>query len=198
MNRYRDATYEGYVANQIDGNRRKIDRVWVIEENVRFIAEKIISVYCAPIGVRFGICHGTRRGAEQALFRKMIPGCEVVGTEISPTALLFPDTIQWDFHLPRAEWIGRADFVYTNSHDHARNPERAVQVWLAQLRPGGVLVLEHTDYHEQLTDYNCWAVTEIELAELLALWSGGKRVRSFDLPVRHSYLSYCRAVVVTA
>ena len=53
--------YDKYREAQIAGNYKKRDNVWVREENVEFLANYIRET----VGdVRFGICHGTRRGKE--------------------------------------------------------------------------------------------------------------------------------------
>ena len=108
--------YERYRRVQIEGNHRKLGNIWVAEENIAYLAD-----YLRPKNPRFGICHGTRRGKEQEWFRKYLQ-CEVIGTEISDTALQFPDTIQWDFHEVKPEWIGAVDFIYSNSFDHSYDP----------------------------------------------------------------------------
>src|SRR5687768_1733275 len=86
--------YERYRRIQTEGNKRKLEYVWVDEDNIAALSRYIQTVLGPP---RFGICHGTRRGREQEWFRKYL-GCEVIGTEISDTAEQFPHTIQWDFH----------------------------------------------------------------------------------------------------
>ncbi len=98
-------------------------------------------------GPAFGLCHGTRRGLEQKWFEERL-GCEVLGTEISDTAVDFPRTIRWDFHETRPEWLGAADFVYSNSFDHSYDPEKALNAWMSCLRPGGVCLIEHTQKSE--------------------------------------------------
>jgi hypothetical protein len=50
--------YEKYRQIQEDGNKRKINLVWVIEDNIAFLSTYIKSVVRFPL---FGICHGTRR-----------------------------------------------------------------------------------------------------------------------------------------
>jgi hypothetical protein len=59
--------YEKYRQVQQEGNRRKLDYIWVKEDNIEFLSRYIKSVipdsHC-------GICHGTRRGKEQEWFRK--------------------------------------------------------------------------------------------------------------------------------
>lgn len=137
--------YETYRAVQTEGNRAKLECQFVNKGHVERLSNHLID----DLGVvRFGICHGTRRGKEQRWFRKLLGhGAEVLGTEISDTATTFPNTVQWDFHDPNPDWEGRADFVYSNSWDHAFDPARAFRTWAGQLRPGGVLLLDHTRDH---------------------------------------------------
>ena len=85
--------YESYRKTQIAGNKRKIENIWVLEENIEFLSSYIKK----NVGdIKFGLCHGTRRGKEQEWFSKYL-NCNVIGTEISDTAKYFPNTIQWDF-----------------------------------------------------------------------------------------------------
>lgn len=134
-------SYETYVEVQTAGNRAKLKRQFVKKSHVAALAEHLR----ATLGtVGFGLCHGTRAGREQRWFRKHLPGAEVIGTEISDTATEFPHTVQWDFHAENPDWVGRADFVYSNSWDHAFDPERAFTTWIRQLRPGGRLLLDYT------------------------------------------------------
>ena len=71
----------------------------------------------------------------------------VIGTEISDTAEQFPNTVRHDFHEPRAEWLGKASFVYSNSWDHAYDPAKALRTWMGSLKPHGIAILEHTIGH---------------------------------------------------
>ena len=82
--------YDRYRRVQIEGNRRKINKQWVQEPTIEYLS----SYVRAMVGtVSFGICHGTRRGAEQTWFADHL-GCTVIGTEISDTASTFPNTLQ--------------------------------------------------------------------------------------------------------
>lgn len=136
--------YELYKKVQEEGNRRKIDQIWVDEASIHRLAAAAQAL--GP--VRRVLCHGTRNGAEQRFFRNAIPGVEVLGTEISSTANQFPDTIQWDFHDLKDEWVGYWDLLYSNSWDHAFDPERLFANWTKSLRPGGLMALEHSAQHE--------------------------------------------------
>lgn len=128
--------YDKYREAQITGNYKKLDNVWVSEENVEFLANYIRET----VGdVRFGICHGTRRGKEQEWFIKYL-GCDVIGTEISDTAEQFPNTIQWDFHDVKPEWIDSTDFIYSNSLDHSYDPEKRLNAWMSCVTPRGVCI----------------------------------------------------------
>lgn len=136
MKQYAYESRDEYRRAQIAANHRKLRSVWALPDNIRHLAGLVGTA-------EFGICHGTRNGAEQRWFAECLQ-CSVVGTEISDTADRFAATVQWDFHEPRAEWVGAADFVYSNSLDHAFDPQLAVHTWAEQLKAGGYLLIEHS------------------------------------------------------
>lgn len=140
---YGDDGYDKYRKIQIFHNRRKINQVWADEDTIRIISTYVkdhISV------VNSGICHGTRRGYEQLEFSRQL-GRPVIGTEISDTAIEFENTVQWDFHDEKKEWMSKFSFVYSNSLDQAFDPKKALSTWAAQLAPQGLLFIEHTMAH---------------------------------------------------
>ena len=158
--------YETYRRTQNAGNAAKIDWVWAKQPNITRLADFI--------GKRCGtspniLCHGTRNGAEQRFFKAALPHASVLGTDIADTATQFPDTIQWDFHELKAEWIGRFDAIYSNSWDHAFDPERAFANWLRCLSANGVLLIEHTREHTPkfATELDPFGATLKALIELL-------------------------------
>lgn len=130
-----------YRALQTAANKMKIDSQWVPEAHIALLSRYMLDTGVNPV---WGICHGTRRGNEQMWFRQHLgPKAWVFGTEISDTARDFPFTIQWDFHDVDPVWVGKMDLVYSNSWDHAHDPERAFAGWAACLAPGGLLLLDH-------------------------------------------------------
>lgn len=142
---YEYPDYDTYREVQSQGNKAKINAQYVRESHIQLLADIVLKNTQAP---DFGLCHGTRRGAEQAWFRKHLGGAaKVTGTEISDTATQFPDTVQWDFHDENPDWLERADFVYSNSWDHAFDPVRAFGSWIKSLKPGGLMLLDHTRGH---------------------------------------------------
>lgn len=138
---YEYPDYETYRKVQEDGNKAKLKKQFVRESHVARLSAFLRS---RLDGITFGLCHGTRAGREQAWFAKHLGQGTVIGTEISETATQFANTVQWDFHDTNPDWVGRADFVYSNSWDHAFEPELAFRVWFDQLRAGGFLLLDHT------------------------------------------------------
>lgn len=143
MKLFKYQNYAAYKSAQTAANKRKLKNVYVQEDIIKsvcdFLQEKNESI-------KFGLCHGTRRGVEQQLFKKYL-GCDVIGTEISDTATEFPDTIEWDFHETKKEWINSCDFVYSNSLDHAMIPQKAIKAWLSCLNNRGYLALEWAESH---------------------------------------------------
>lgn len=134
--------YATYAAIQMEGNKRKIDQIWADEATIGFICDYLRATG-SPISN--GLCHGSRNGAEVRWFAEKL-GIDVTGTDISDTATQY-GLVQWDFHEPNPLWVGKFDFVYTNSHDHAYDPKKALGSWIEQLSPTGKLFLEHTYNH---------------------------------------------------
>lgn len=139
---YQYPDYDTYKEVQVAGNKAKLGAQFVKQSHVKILSD-YLKQRLGTVG--FGICQGTRRGAEQAWFREELGGsAEVIGTEISDTASQFPNTVQWDFHDINPDWSGRADFVYSNSWDHAFDPAKAFGAWIDALRPGGLMLLDYT------------------------------------------------------
>jgi hypothetical protein len=188
--------YEKYSKLQKEGNKRKINNVWVVEENISFLSDYIRNHVQTP---KFGICHGTRRGNEQAWFRKHL-GCEVIGTEISDTAQMFPYTIQWDFHEVKPEWIDSVDFIYSNSFDHSYDPEKCLNAWVSCLRKGGLCIIEHSSDHESrsVSDLDPFGADLLLMPYLIAIWGkGGYGVRQLLVaPAKNAGISHLHFIVI--
>jgi hypothetical protein len=139
--------YETYRMVQEEGNKAKLAAQFVKKGHIFFLAEWMQQQRAGGPSIDFGLCHGVRRGKEQAWFRKKLRGADVIGTDISTTATQFENTVQWDFHDDNPEWQDRADFVYSNSWDHAYDPGKAFAAWAKCLKPGGWLLIDHTKGH---------------------------------------------------
>lgn len=140
LDQHGEFDYDQYHAAQEAANKRKLDKVWAQPGNVKLLSNYMVSRGLKPT---FGLCHGTRRGLEQQWFSEQL-GCPVLGTEISETATEFPNTIQWDFHEVKPEWIGAVDFIYSNSFDHAYDPAKCLDAWVSCLKPNGMVIIEHS------------------------------------------------------
>lgn len=165
-------SYEQYREVQTHHNRRKIDLVWADEATLSTLCDELRREI--PTKARLvGICHGTRNGFEQR-FIADYAGFDVIGTEISDTADQFERTVQWDFHDVKEQWVGKFDFVYSNSLDHAWNPRRAVETWLNQLNATGVLALECTHGHgpEATSEMDPFGVRPNVVPYVLCDWFG--------------------------
>ena len=186
--------YELYKQLQTEGNKRKIDRVGVREENIKFLSNYIKSTIDQP---RFGICHGTRNGKEQEWFRKYL-GCDVIGTEISDTAIQFQHTIQWDFHETKSEWIDGVDFIYSNSFDHSYNPEKCLNAWMNCVRKSGICILEHTSVDERASQLDPFGTHISQMPYLILTWGKGKfYVREIiDAPSKPDSLNYICYIMI--
>lgn len=188
--------YEKYRQIQIEGNRRKIEKIWVLEDNIAFLADYIKRVIGVP---RFGICHGTRRGKEQEWFRKYL-GCEVIGTEISDSAEKFPHTIQWDFHEIKPEWIDAVDFIYSNSFDHSYDPQKCLNAWMSCIKKGGICILEHSSEHSSsaASELDPFGANIVQMPYLIVKWGEGRYgVRELiNAPKKDKSLEYLYFIVI--
>lgn len=158
MKIYKYDNYDDYVEAQTEANVIKINNVWVKKSTIAQIHKM------QPFASRI-LCHGTRNAAEQNFFKSFYPAAEILGTEISHTATKFPMTIQHDFHedMNNGTW----DIIYSNSFDHAYDPEKALTAWKKQLTSGGSIYLEHM--LDQNNRTRRWDPLQISAKELFKL-----------------------------
>lgn len=180
--------YDQYREVQAAKNRRDIDRIWVSEANIDFLSHYIKKHLGTP---KFGLCHGTKRGVEQEWFISRL-GCKVLGTEISDTAEQFPNTIRWDFHEVKPEWIGAADFIYSNALDHSYDPQKCINAWMSCVRPGGFAFIEWHTYSEGLSLTDPFSSDIVQLVYAITKWGEGRYcVRELiPTPANPQYISF--------
>ena len=147
MKIYNYESYEDYVNAQIEGNKRKIKNSYVDPISLGGLVGHLYEQYSLKPSTI--LCHGTRRGLEQQYFLDVYKSLgitpNVIGTEISPTAVDYPNTIQWDFHEVKDEWVGSIDLIYSNSFDHSYKPTDCLKAWMSCLSKNGVCVLEYSE-----------------------------------------------------
>ena len=161
-------SYEEYVKNQTIVNKQKLNQIWVQQGNIKKLKKYLDKSKITPINI---LCHGVRNGAELRYFNNTFPNVVVMGTEISDTAGEYPNTVQWDFHDCKEDWVGQFDLVYTNSWDHSYNLEVATDAWMKQLKPDGRLVLEWASYStsKPFNNVDCCGCSLETLIEFLNL-----------------------------
>lgn len=166
-------SYEDYRRIQNEGNARKIDRVFVKQDNIAHLAKYIRDRLGSSPRI---LCHGSRNGAELRFFKAALPEATLLGTDIGDTATQFLETIQWDFHDMKPEWAGAWDVIYSNSWDHAFDPEKAFTNWVKCLSQNGILVLEHSRLHhaEYTSKLDPFGATVKSLCALLNRIGGNK------------------------
>lgn len=189
--------YNEYKEIQTRGNHEKLTMVTVDESSVKFISEYLKTHLKEK--ATFGLCHGTRNGKEIEWFSKYM-NCKVIGTEISDTATQFPNTIEWDFHNVKDDWINNIDFIYSNSFDHSYDPEKCINAWISCLKPDGICVIEHPSANAEATTskldpFGCCITV---FPYLILKWSKGKfSVREIlHAPVRLGWLNYFDYLII--
>ncbi len=182
LHKYRD--YQEYITAQRDGFKKKRDKVWASEENIKVLAE-----YLAPFKPASGICHGVRGGYEVEWFHKYLKIDKLIGSELGGSTA--PWVFHWDFNKPCPGWEKSADFIYSNSFDHAYDPAATLKVWADQLKPGGLLILEWSKKHEHTgavgkknNAMDPVSMTFRELVESIRVWVPNAVIKDiFDMPV---------------
>ena len=164
---YNYANYEEYKKIQIETSKAKEAGSWVQRSSIKQLSKYILKSF----NPENGICHGTRRGNEQAWFMRYLPGCKVIGTEISDNAEKYPNTIQWDFHDVKPEWIGKFDFIYSNSFDHSYKPADCFRAWCSCLKKGGMIIIEHSNHHIKSSIRDPFGVDLENLVALFPKWN---------------------------
>lgn len=177
--------YQEYKDIQQKANKDKINNVWADEDTIKFIADYLKSRGALKAGK--GICHGVRRGLEQKWFCDHL-GADVIGTEISDTATQFPKTVQWDFHESKPEWKGAFDFAYSNSFDHAYDPEKALSAWVDQVHDEGCVFIEHSIWHSEVgaSKRDPFGAKPSVMPFLIARWGRGRYCVSEVLQPPHT------------
>jgi|688.fasta_scaffold503018_1 hypothetical protein len=176
--------YDEYRATQVKWNVIKLERVWADSQVLGVVTERVINSL-GKDGL-FGLCHGSRNGFEQGFLGERLGGT-ILGTDISETASQFPNSVVHDFHEVRADWLGKADFIYSNSLDQSWNPKEALKVWVEQLRIGGLLFIEMSEGHSprHASKMDPFGVNPEYFAYLLTQWLG-HRVSVEVLPAAKS------------
>ena len=170
-------SYEQYKEAQIKLNKKKLNLVWADEKTLKKVADiikKSNSKQNEKKNKIFGICHGTRNGFEQKFLKSEIANSDIIGTDISETVLEFEDSVHWDFHDEKKEWLEKFDFVYSNSLDQSWKPKLALSSWLNQIKLNGLIILEHSIYHspEHADEGDPFGVRPTVMSYILTDWFG--------------------------
>ena len=151
------SSYEKYKEIQSQFSVRKRKYIWAQSDVLDEVVKQVRNL---NILSPFGICHGVRNGFEVAYFEEHMKdiGAKIIGTEISEVSEENPSTIQWDFHDVKPEWIGKVNFIYSNSFDHSYNPHACLAAWMSCISPNGICVIEWTnsDNAEGLGTADCF------------------------------------------
>ena len=165
MKLYKHKNYDAYVKGQVRKNEKKIKHVWVKNNEITFVFNKIKKYI--P-NAKFGICHGVRNAWEVERFRSLL-NIEVLGTDIAPSATKFANTIQWDFHKIKDEWKNTVDFIYSNSFDHSYDPEMCLDKWMKCIRKGSGVCFIHwmSTNANKIDEADCFAGTIKDYRKLI-------------------------------
>ncbi len=134
--------YQAYREAQIGKARSDSNDTWADPKTLDLISD--YAKANVP-KISFILCHGSKSGMESVYLGDKL-ACEAVGTDIAPPTAA-NGVVEWDFHEQREDWINRASVIYTNALDHSFDPKKALDTWVEQLAPGGLIFIEHTMLH---------------------------------------------------
>ena len=165
MKLYQHKNRKEYIKAQIKKNEKKIEHVWVKNNEIILISKKVKQYIPEP---KFGICHGVRNAWEVKKLRNLL-NIEIIGTDIAPSATRFPNTIQWDFHKIKEEWKNSVDFIYSNSFDHSYDPSLCLDIWMKCIKKGvGVCFIHWMSTNANKIDAaDCFAGTIKDYRQLI-------------------------------
>lgn len=167
MKLYEHKNYDEYVKAQIKKNVAKIKTVYVKRIELEAVSKHIKQHL--P-NVMFGVCHGSRNGKEIKWFKELLE-IHIIGTDISYTATKFENTIQWDFHEVKDEWVNSVDFIYSNSFDHSYDPEMCLDQWMSCIKKDGICYIHQCVEEcrkESVDAADCLAANRDEYIELFS------------------------------
>ena len=169
------SSYEQYKKLQVFHNKRKLNNVWADKVTLNRVVELLVDEFQTDQKI-CGLCHGTRNGFEQKYLNQASKNINAIGTDISDTAKDFDNSFEWDFHDVCEAWHGNQDFVYSNSLDQSWKPKKALETWLSQLKPNGILIIEHTRAHgpEGSSEMDPFGVRPTVLPYVLTMWFGSQ------------------------
>ena len=164
MKLYKHINYDHYIESQIIKNTKKLSHVWIQKDEMDLLVE-YIKQNCGDLS--FGICHGVRNGWEvQELIKRL--DIKVTGTDIARSVLKYKNTIQWDFHDVKDEWINNVDFIYSNSFDHSYKPQECLNSWMSCIKKEGTCFIHWMQSNVYKIDAaDCFAASLKEYRDMI-------------------------------
>jgi SAM-dependent methyltransferase len=187
-------SYDAYVRHQGSKLDDRIDDVHVYDAQLE--AALVDRLVRSDLEGRSVLCLAARLGGEVRAFRRL--GAFAVGVDLNPGGAS-RYVLEGDFHqldFPDA----CVDVVFTNSMDHALDPDKLLTEVRRVLRPGGAFILEAMDYGQNSPgpwEVMVWQSTASLRARIESVGFTTAETTSFDVPwpgsamtfVAHSSLS---------
>lgn len=171
---YKD--YDEYTAHQIEktadpDRRARLLQEFRFNEKVKYFKEKF--QHFLDSGINFGqtVCLGARMGEEIEALLQL--GADCYGVDLVPHP---PHVREGDFQDLHFIEDGTIDTFYTNSLDHASDPEKVFSEASRCLKDGGTFILDY--FHRHWEDHAASEIIEpikffFDNTEKLALITGG-------------------------
>lgn len=111
------------------------------------------------------VAMGSRNGIEPRMFHEAgFSRC--VGTDIAPTANIFPYMMEHDFHKPRPSFSNKFNCLYSNSFDHSYDLSLFLKSSKTWLFPESIIILDYSPRdNATVSGADCLAISKEELCE---------------------------------
>ena len=113
------------------------------------------------------VCMGSRNGLEPHLFHEY-GFARALGTDIAPTANVFPYMMQHDFHDFRPSYVAPFDVLYSNSFDHSYDFDRFLLASRSFLNDQSLIIFDYSpsdNLYVSPGSADCLAISMEEMIE---------------------------------
>lgn len=173
-------SYDQYLTDQKHRAKskwgRKLDYDEIFKQTLRLSVAEVKSYIGNPKSI---CCMGCRAGTEVFEFKEMFTEAEVYGVDIAENL----DTIRThldvkiehqDFNQLPKSWQDKFELVFSNSIDHAYDPNETFYEWERVTKPGGHLLIEFSTTPANNIEHS-FTIKDIKRLKPILTWESPER-----------------------
>lgn len=158
-------SFDDYFSSQVETHLEKITLLWfcgLTALPLREASERLLRRQSLSL-----VCMGSRNGIEPHLFHDY-GFARALGTDIAPTANIFPYMMQHDFHDFRPSYVAPFDVLYSNSFDHSYDFDRFLLASRSFLNDQSLIIFDYSpsdNLYVSPGSADCLAISMEEMIE---------------------------------